>query len=347
MNLTPPSQLFIRNVDQFESGAALINPPNDALLRHPAPALKAVYGYDFRLEQMAKPELPIRVQASFNSSAENVSHLILFWPKAKQQGMMMLENWLDLLQSNQSLFLIGENRSGIKSISKPLKERGIQLSKVDSARHCVLYRVQLESAVQPFELSDWYKEYQIAYDGSAQEVSASKLSIMSLPGVFSHGSLDLGTRILLDSLPTKIKGKRFADIGCGSGIISAYLARQYPEAQMTASDINALALASTQKTAEVNQLDNLSAIPSDGLSVYERRSLDLIITNPPFHEGLNTEYEVTLSLLREAPKHLAIGGQLILVANQFLDYESTLKQGFRTVKSLAETQGFKVLQAFL
>jgi 16S rRNA (guanine1207-N2)-methyltransferase len=341
MNLTPPSQLLLRNLDTFEEGFALINPPQDQLLSQPLAYLKAVYGYDARLK--AK-DVSVLTQAAFETQDQKIPAWVIFWPKAKQQGMMMLENWLHLLSNHQDLYLIGENRSGIKSIAKPLTERGIILNKVDSARHCLLFRVQVEQEQPAFNLQEWFKEYRIAVDGSPQNIKTSELSIYSLPGVFSHGTLDMGTRLLLDTLPA-LKGTTFADIGCGAGVISAYLARQHPKAQVIASDVNELALASTQRTATSNALHNLQIIAADGLTEFATASLDVIITNPPFHEGLKTHYDVTLTLLTDAKRCLKPGGQLILVANQFLDYESTLNSQFSRVHSLQESHGFKIIVA--
>lgn len=287
---------------------------------------------------------------------------VMFWPKAKQQGLMMLEHWLSLLSSvtteasvktaasvttndsTPTLYLIGENRSGLKAMNKVLTPRGIQLNKCDSARHCLLYRVDLTADIAAFNLDDWVKSYEIALDGSALKVNHSKLSIHSLPGVFSQGALDKGTQLLLENLPP-LSGNRFADIGSGAGVIAAFIAKQYPKAQVIASDVSTLALYSSARTAKVNQLNNLNVLASDGLHSYEANSLDAIVSNPPFHEGLNTHYEVTHQLFQHAKRCLKPRGQLVLVANQFLDYETQLQQHFANVSLVKQAQGFKILFA--
>lgn len=374
MKLSLPSQLVLRNLEVFSPKFALINPPQDALLHYSLPALSGVYAYDIRSKGIHKDkdapgknvqgtacdhtrtdrspyEIHIGAEFTRNDLKTHPHNYVMFWPKAKQQGLMMLEHWLSLIasvptpnDSTDQLYLIGENRSGLKAINKVLTPRGIQLSKCDSARHCLLYRVQSTAEISSFNLDDWIKSYDIALDGNAFKVNHSKLSVHSLPGVFSQGALDKGTRLLLESLPP-LNGKHFADIGAGAGVIAAFLAKQYPKAQVFASDVSSLALYSSKRTAKVNQLSNLHVLPSDGLQAYEANALDAIITNPPFHEGINTHYEVTAQLFKDAKRCLKPKGQLILVANQFLDYESQLQQQFAEVTLVKQAQGFKILKA--
>jgi 16S rRNA (guanine1207-N2)-methyltransferase len=74
-------------------------------------------------------------------------------------------------------------------------------------------------------------------------------------------------------------------------------------------------------------------------------SLDLIVTNPPFHTGKATDYELSQRLIREAPRFLKPGGQLWLVANRFLPYPDLLDSAFGSFSRRAETGKFTVYQA--
>ena len=72
---------------------------------------------------------------------------------------------------------------------------------------------------------------------------------------------------------------------------------------------------------------------------------DMIISNPPFHDGLQTSLTAAETLIRGAVKHLPIGGQLRIVANAFLPYPDILDATFGSHEVLAQNGRFKVYQA--
>ncbi|HBO38159.1 MAG TPA: 16S rRNA methyltransferase, partial [Pasteurellaceae bacterium] len=80
-----------------------------------------------------------------------------------------------------------------------------------------------------------------------------ELTIYSLPGVFSANELDAGTDLLLSTLNAGICG-RVLDLGCGAGVIGSYIKKSNPQADVTMSDIHAMAVASAQRTLAENQL---------------------------------------------------------------------------------------------
>ena len=72
---------------------------------------------------------------------------------------------------------------------------------------------------------------------------------------------------------------------------------------------------------------------------------DLIISNPPFHDGLQTSLDAAHTLIRGAVKHLNSGGELRIVANAFLPYPQVLDETFGNHEVLAQTGRFKVYRA--
>lgn len=64
--------------------------------------------------------------------------LIYYWPKNKPEAQFQLMNLLSLLPTGIDIFVVGENRSGVRSAEQMLAEYA-PLSKVDSARRCGLY----------------------------------------------------------------------------------------------------------------------------------------------------------------------------------------------------------------
>ena len=110
------------------------------------------------------------------------------------------------------------------------------------------------------------------------------------------------------------------------------------------TDVNALALDSAAKTLEANDL-TAEIIASDMFSDVTSK-FDFIISNPPFHAGLNTNYEATERMLRQAPAYLKKHGQLFLVANRFLRYEPILAEVFQSVSVINENSRFKIIRAY-
>ncbi len=108
-------------------------------------------------------------------------------------------------------------------------------------------------------------------------------------------------------------------------------------------DVDAFAIYSSQLTLAANQLE-ATVIAGDGIYAAPKQ-LAAIISNPPFHQGVHTQYQTTETLLREAAEHLQPGGELRIVANSFLKYPPLIEQHLGSCTVLAERDGFKVYRA--
>lgn len=260
--------------------------------------------------------------------------LLLLLPKAKAEAQYLLASLSPSLEPGAELFLAGDNRGGINGAPKLLAPYADQTQKLDSARRCSLYHARLSQPVLPFQLEQWVTTYPLVLPGI-------QLEIQALPGVFSAGELDQGTRLLLEHLPP-LAG-RVLDIGCGAGVIGAVLKLRQPDLQVEMIDINALALESARRTLRHNGLD-ARVFASDVYSDVTP-GLDHIVTNPPFHAGLKTHYAPTEQLMLQAPRYLSSQGQLWLVANAFLKYEPFLAQAFSQLQRLAQNNKFILYRA--
>nr|WP_269452185.1 methyltransferase [Tessaracoccus coleopterorum] len=61
-----------------------------------------------------------------------------------------------------------------------------------------------------------------------------------------------------------------------------------------------------------------------GLDGYADQSLDAIVTNPPFHQGVAKDSSDTIAMFDEATRVLRPGGQLWCVFNSHLPYRKEL-----------------------
>lgn len=282
-----------------------------------------------------------RAQVSFSLLPEaefyvGMDTLIYYWPKTKSEAQFQLSYLLHNMPKGSDIFIVGENRTGVKSVEALLADFGT-IQKIDSARRCGLYHFQAESRLA-FELSQWWLTYHLTIDNHDIEVK-------SLPGVFSQKGLDAGSELLLNALLDRqdiVKGQ-VLDVGCGSGILSTVIGKLNPDVDLTLSDVSSAALASSNATLAANQLKG-TVVASDVFSNLTDK-YHLIISNPPFHDGKETSYTAVNTLIKEAKKHLKLNGYLCIVANSFLPYQAILDETFKSVELIAQTTKFKVYLA--
>lgn len=139
----------------------------------------------------------------------------------------------------------------------------------------------------------------------------------SRPGVFSHRRVDPGARALiksLDLLPTKgklaiPKLRSIVDLGCGCGSVAAAAAIRCPQADVLAVDSHARAVHSTQLTAELNGLDNVSVMLTSNGVLPNPASYDLFLCNPPYY----SDFRISEVFLQSADEAVRAGGRIHLV----------------------------------
>ncbi len=334
---TAPSQIAQRQLAYFEGKHVLIAGEAEdmfavELSQHCASVsvFTTHFGYYQQFQRHSQIQAYFGAQFEAQTQADMV---LLYWPKAKAEAEYLLAMLMAKLGQNTEICVVGENRSGVKSIEKMFAPYG-KVNKYDSARRCSFYWGQCLTTPAAFNLDDWYKTYPLTLGNET-------LQIKSLPGVFSHGEFDKGTELLLQNLP-KLSGKCL-DLGCGAGVIGAFMAQMNPEIELQMCDISALAIQSSQATLLHNGLHG-KVFASD---VYSHAASDyqFIISNPPFHSGLDTQYDSSKNLLARAPSHLAAHGELLIVANNFLRYPPILEHTFGDYQVLAKNNKFSIYHA--
>jgi 16S rRNA (guanine1207-N2)-methyltransferase len=170
-------------------------------------------------------------------------------------------------------------------------------------------------------------------------------ALVSKPGVFAWDRLDGGTARLVDAMD--IDGSdRVLDLGCGTGLAGVAAARRAPAGEVVLVDADLRAVRSARRTLEANGVDNGEALLSDGVSqVFNRDLFDAVITNPPFHQGREVDYQVAHRFVRDSRKVLRPGGRLFLVANRFIGYEDLIRQAFGYVTTASVDPSYHVLTA--
>ncbi|GHS86532.1 16S RNA G1207 methylase RsmC [Actinomycetota bacterium] len=161
-------------------------------------------------------------------------------------------------------------------------------------------------------------------------------------GVFSPDHLDLGTQVLLRSVPAPPTEGELLDLGCGWGPVALTLAALAPAARVWAVDVNERALDLTRRNAARLGADRLVAAAPDDVPADVRFAA--IWSNPPIRVGKEALHEL---LLRWLPR-LVPGGEAHLVVAKHLGADSLqrwLAQELGTeVDRVATDKGFRVLR---
>jgi 16S rRNA (guanine1207-N2)-methyltransferase len=152
------------------------------------------------------------------------------------------------------------------------------------------------------------------------------LTVCAHGAAFAGTTIDIGTRYLLDFLDRmKPDASEAIDLGCGTGVLAAALARRRPGLQLQATDQSAAAVASASATMHANGVaDRVRVLRDDALGTQPDASADLILLNPPFHIGSSVHAGIALKLFEDAARVLRPGGELWTVWNTHLGYRSPL-----------------------
>jgi 16S rRNA (guanine1207-N2)-methyltransferase len=162
-----------------------------------------------------------------------------------------------------------------------------------------------------------------------------------LGGVFAGTGIDIGTRAMLGTWSDLPDYETAIDLGCGSGILAAELKRRRPGARVIASDVSSEAVASARETMAANDLD-VEVVRDSGLGGQPDASADLIVLNPPFHDGGAVTTDIALGLFAEAARVLRPGGRLLTVWNSHLAYRPALARIVGPTTQVGRTAKFTV-----
>lgn len=329
--MDPRSEVLLRQAELFQGSVLLAGLPADDLLGQ----LPQAHGWTWHAGDQAMLEARFAGRNQHGVDVPDVAFdaAVLFLPKSRELAAYLL-NALASRLAGRELYLVGEKRGGIEGAAKQLQAFG-KPRKLDSARHCQLWQVTVDNAPQAKPLESLAERFEL-------ELADGPLKIVSLPGVFSHGRLDRGTALLLEHLDGLPVG-HVLDFGCGAGVIGSIIKRRYPDSQVTLLDVDAFAVASSRLTLAANGLQG-EVISGDGIDAAPR-DLQVILSNPPFHTGVHTNYQASENLLKKSAEHLRSGGELRLVANTFLRYQPFIQEALGNCRTLTEAGGFRIYQA--
>jgi 16S rRNA (guanine1207-N2)-methyltransferase len=168
-----------------------------------------------------------------------------------------------------------------------------------------------------------------------------ELRLVTDAGVFGHGRVDAGTKLLLLSVPAPPDGGDLLDLGCGTGAIALTMARRAPHATVWAVDVNARARELTAANAARHGIRNVTVAAPDEVPTDVRFAA--LWSNPPIRIGKPALHELLLTWL----PRMREDGEAHLVVQKHLGADSLQRwlasSGFPTER-FAVGAGFRVLR---
>lgn len=167
-----------------------------------------------------------------------------------------------------------------------------------------------------------------------------RLTLTTDRGVFGHGSVDPGTKVLLLAVASPPQAGHLLDLGCGYGPIALTMARRAPGATVWAVDVNERARSLCRLNAARHGLANVIVAAPD--EVPDEVEFAAIWSNPPIRIGKEALHAMLLRWLGR------LDGHAWLVVHKHLGSDSLqawlVREGYPTDR-VSSSRGYRVLRA--
>lgn len=243
------------------------------------------------------------------------------------------------LSPDGMLYVIGGKQDGIKSIAKNTAQTYGQKNNTKK-----LGSTYLATFTRPEPLGDEQLLPSNDY-GQLRPVQHKNLTFQSKPGVFGWEKVDRGSELLTTVLPTIQRYMKSVssvlDLGCGWGYLML-ATKSWDVETRCATDNNIAAIDAAQKNFTEYGL-TVDCIADDCASGIRGR-FDLILCNPPFHQGFAVSDTLTEKFLAAASRLSRRSTRAIFVVNQFVPLEKNAGKYFSQCRLLLAEDGFCVYE---
>ena len=269
--------------------------------------------------------------------AAHYDFTLLLCPKNMIETRYLIAQGLRFLKEHGVLIAAAENDAGGKRLDSLAKELGSPCG-VTTKHKSRAIRITKSEVLNADKLLQWLKE------GEAQQNNAG---YWTQPGLFSWDKVDIGSRLLLNTLSDKPSG-HIGDFGCGYGFISHGIAQKDTAiTKMSMIDADSRALHCAEKNMRPYQkiFDTRYHWADLSQPFVLPHKCDMILMNPPFHTGKAQQYSLGQFFNENAAQNLKPGGTLWMVANSHLPYEKIVDGAFSKNDIIEQKQGFKIIRA--
>lgn len=306
-----------------------------ALRQFPLDKLLCEQSFKPVADDLMRTGLDVVEDASSRASADGYALVLVLPPRQRDEARTLLARALSLAAPGGMVVAGMPNDEGAKAGEGDMK-RLATLSGSLSKHHCRVFWARRTESNDEALRSEWLR-----LDAPRPILEGR---FVSRPGVFAWDRIDAASALLAAHVPADLAGHG-ADLGAGHGFLSAEVLKRCPG--VTALDLyeaeaRALALARENLRDAAAALafhwhDVTTGVPGQ---------FDFVVMNPPFHaQGREDRPDIGRRFIEVAATALKPRGRLWLVANRHLPYESVLDAGFGQVRTVAERDGFKVIEA--
>ena len=304
-------------------------------------ALVTFVGEDIRAVQKAEALRINGVLGEMPAQIVSNVQVVLYKPTQRSAKGQVFE-WIDqgfrALERGGALYLAGQRNRGIRSYVAYLHAVFGNSKRVGRVGRVEIYSAKkkqndpLQAPVDnrmTFELRD---------------LPGSPYGVETRAGVFSRDGLDNGTRLLIDCMEVR-PTDRVLDWGCGWGALGMVAARLSAKGNATLVDSNIRAISCAKENLRRNRICNAVTRVVDARVFDPREKFDLIVSNPPFHDGNSAAHP----LIEGAFRALRPEGRLMLVVMRPEAYLKHIRRVFGqgNVNVMAQKDGYVVLHAHI
>ena len=294
----------------------------------------------YTLLQDARDPLSTDGQSSYGILAprSDFARVITRVPRSKEALRWRLRAAASALPAGGQLWLAGHQREGIKSARKVMEELVGETQTVHTKRRCrVLVAHRRDEACHVPSLKEEAKR--LSYEFGGQTIEG-----VTLPGVFAHGRLDEGTRRFLEWCGTQRFKGRVLDLGAGAGLIGIALSTLERVKSVHMVDSAWVAVESMRRSIAANgeRISCPISVEHADVGDAEKGGYDVIVTNPPFHDGREEDRQLIARFALAAARRMRPRGRFYAVCNTHLAYRDALSTAFSHVEVSWHDTRFRV-----
>ena len=260
----------------------------------------------------------------------------IIYPVSKEKAAVhhVINRAPEVLRPEGELVLLGNKSSGIKTYAQKTAQRFGCVKQLQKRGNDYLSvsKIGDQTPGAPLDDSDYTRLRQLD----------SLNGLFSKPGLFGWNKVDIGSALLAGYFENYLPegGCRAVDLGCGYGYLSVRLAKNANQNLfIEATDNNAAALLACEKNFETRGVAG-RVIAGDAGSEIDSDSADLLICNPPFHQGFSVEGDLTDRFLAQAARILHKDGTALFVVNEFIPLGRKAQTLFQRIELLNKEKGF-------
>lgn len=170
-----------------------------------------------------------------------------------------------------------------------------------------------------------------------------RFEFLTASGVFSRRRIDLGTRLLIESMILPKTG-HVLDVGCGYGPVGIAAATFNPRLQVKLVDVNTRAVWLARQNIEKNSVSNAEVKGGFMYEPVEDMIFDCVLSNPPVSAGMET----VKTIICQAPTRMTPKAYFQMVVKSKIGgkrLQTIFKDAFGNVEILARGSGYRVLMS--